>query len=99
MSTDTHADATDGDADPDAPGVSTAGYDDMLATLDVAIDEARRKIENGRVRDEAKEKVRVKQWRALGYLVDTRRKVANDRDLEELAEEIEALKADTEPEG
>lgn len=93
MSTDTHADATD-DADPDAPAVSTAGYDEMLDTLDVAIGEARRKIENGRVRDEEKEKVRIKQWRALGYLINVRRQVANDRDLEELAEEIEALKSD-----
>ena len=93
MSTDAHADGTDDD-DPDAPAVSTAGYDEMLDTLDVAIDEARRKIENGRVRDEEKEKVRIKQWRALGYLINVRRQVANDRDLEELAEEIEALKAD-----
>ena len=92
MSTDVGADATD------APDVSTADYDEMLATLDIAIDEARRKIENGRIRDVDREKARVKQWRALGYLINVRRQVANDRDLEALAEEIEELKADRTPE-
>ena len=92
MSTDMGTDATD------APDVSTADYDEMLATLDIAIDEARRKIENGRIRDVDREKARVKQWRALGYLINVRRQVANDRDLESLAEEIEELKADRTPE-
>ena len=92
MSTDVGTDATD------APDVSTADYDEMLATLDIAIDEARRKIENGRIRDVDREKARVKQWRALGYLINVRRHVANDRDLESLAEEIEELKADRTPE-
>lgn len=89
MSTDAPAPARDGDG-----AVSTADYDEMLDDLDVAISEARRKIESGRIRDEAKAKCRVKQWRALGYLIDIRRKVANDRDLEELADEIEDLKDD-----
>jgi hypothetical protein len=73
-------------------GETTADYDEMLATLDVAIDEAKRKIENGRVRDPDKEKIRVKQWRSLGYLINVRRQVTNDRDLEELAEQVEQLK-------
>ena len=92
MSTDVGTDATD------APDVSTADYDEMFATLDIAIDEARRKIEEGRIRDVDREKARVKQWRALGYLINVRRQVANDRDLEALAEEIEELKADRTPE-
>jgi ribosomal protein L13E len=92
MSTDVGTDATD------APDVSTADYDEMFATLDIAIDEARRKIEEGRIRDVDREKARVKQWRALGYLINVRRQVANDRDLESLAEEIEELKADRTPE-
>jgi hypothetical protein len=89
MSTDSSAGASD-----DAPAVDTADYGDMLDTLDVAIAEARRKIENGRVRDEDKEKVRIKWVRALAYAVNVRRQVANDRDLEALADEIEDLKAD-----
>jgi hypothetical protein len=64
----------------------------MLDTLDVAIEEARRKVESGRVRDATNETVRIKWVRALAYTVSIRRQVANDRDLEELAEQLEALK-------
>jgi hypothetical protein len=60
----------------------------------VAISEARRKIEDGRVRDPEREKVRIKWIRALAYTVNVRRQVANDRDLEELAQQVEELKAD-----
>ena len=72
--------------------VETVDYDSMLEDLDVAIEEARYKIENGRVRDAKKEKVRIKWVRALAYAVNVRRQVANDRDLQDLAEEIEELK-------
>lgn len=87
MSADTRADATGDDA-----SVSVADYGGMLEDLDAAIAQAREKIENGRVRDEEKEKVRIKWVRALAYAVNVRRQVANDRDLEELADEIETLK-------
>lgn len=90
MSADAPAAARDG------PDVSTADYDRMLDDLDVAIAEARRKIDEGRVRDPEREKVRCKQWRALAYLINVRRQVANDRDLESLAGEIEDLKANAE---
>ena len=89
MSTDARAGAAS-DGTPDR----VTDYDGMLADLDVAIAEAKRKIENGRIRDEAKEKARCSQWRTLGYLINVRRQVAADRDLEELAAEIERLKAD-----
>jgi hypothetical protein len=75
---------------------TTAGaseeYKKMLDTLDDAIEEARRKISNGRVRDEAKEKVRIKWVRALAYAVNVRRQVTADRDLAELAEEVDRIK-------
>jgi hypothetical protein len=67
-------------------------YDKMLDTLDDAIEEARRKISNGRVRDEAKEKVRINWVRALAYAVNVRRQVTADRDLAELSEEVDRLK-------
>ena len=70
----------------------TTDYEAMLESLDVAIAEAQRKIESGRVYDESKEKVRVKWIRALAYTINVRRQVANDRDLEELAEQVEQLK-------
>jgi hypothetical protein len=64
----------------------------MLESLDVAIAEAQRKIESGRVYDESKEKTRQGWIRALAYTINVRRQVANDRDLEELAEQVEQLK-------
>ena len=82
-----------GAGDDAAASVATTDYEDMLATLDVAIEEAQRKIESGRVYDAENEKVRIKWIRALAYTVNVRRQVANDRDLEELAEEVERLKA------
>lgn len=87
MSSDTHAGA-------ELPPVTehTTDYEGMLETLDVAIDEAQRKIENGRVRSPENEKVRIKWIRALAYSLNVRRQIANDRDLEELAAEVEALK-------
>lgn len=86
MSSDTYAGAG-------AVTETTTDYEEMLNRLDVAIEEAQYKIENGRVRDEGKEKVRIKWVRALAYAINVRRQVANDRDLEELAEQVEQLKA------
>jgi hypothetical protein len=88
--------SADANAGADGPEVNTTDYDGMLATLDVAIEEAQYKIESGRVRSPENEKVRIKWIRALAYAVNVRRQVANDRDLQELAEEIEELKADQE---
>jgi hypothetical protein len=69
----------------------TTNYEKMLDTLDVAIDEAKYKIENGRVRSPENEKVRIKWVRALAYALNVRRQIAHDRDLEELAEKMDAL--------
>ena len=85
-------DASTGAGDDDGASVSTTDYGDMLDTLDAAIEEAQRKVESGRVYDAENEKVRIKWVRALAYTVNVRRQVANDRDLEELADEIEQLK-------
>jgi hypothetical protein len=75
--------STDPDEDTD--------YAVMLDTLDTAIEEARRKVESGRVYDAENEKVRIKWVRCLAYAVNVRRQVTNDRDLEELGARIEAL--------
>lgn len=85
MSDDASAGATE-----DAPPADD--YEQMLAHLDTAIEEARRKVESGRVYNAENEKVRIKWIRALAYAVNVRRQVTNDRDLEELAEEVERLK-------
>lgn len=67
-------------------------YDEMLEALDVGIEEAKRKVEEGRVRDPEREKVRIKWIRVLAYAVNIRRQVTADRDLEDLAEEVDQLK-------
>lgn len=87
MSTDASADTRES---TDLPPVD---YDEMLATLDVAIEEAQRKIESGRVYDAKNETVRIKWIRALAYTVNVRRQVANDRTLEDLTERVEELEA------
>jgi len=86
------ADASAGTRDDDV-GAETDDYEEMLATLDVAIAEAQRKIESGRVYDAENEKVRIKWIRALAYAVNVRRQVTTDRDLEELTDRIEQLEA------
>jgi hypothetical protein len=63
----------------------------MLETLDVAIEEAREKVESGRVYNAENEKVRIKWIRALAYAINVRRQVVVDRDLEELTERIEEI--------
>lgn len=71
-------------------------YEQMLEQLDVAIEEALRKVEQGRVYDVENEKVRIKWIRALAYTVNVRRQVTQDRDLEELTERLEQLEAQRE---
>jgi uncharacterized membrane protein len=75
------------------PELRTSDYDDMLAELDKAIAELTEKIENGRIRDPERDKVRIKQYRALGYLIRTKQQVLEDVTLQELEAEIEELKA------
>lgn len=85
---------------PAAPDSSSSvDYDRMLDLLDVGIHEAARKLGgDGRIRDEEKEKVRIKWVRALAYSVNVRRQVANDAELAELHERVEALEAGEAPE-
>ena len=86
MSTDASGGASEDAADP-----GVADYDAMLDTLDVAIAECRRKIEEGRVRDAENEKVRIKRIRALAYTVNVRRQVANDRERAEVEKRLSRL--------
>lgn len=75
----------------DANADARDGREWLLALLDDAIDEAHRKVESGRVYDAENEKVRIKWINALARIAKARNKVANDRDLEELTERLEAL--------
>lgn len=79
---------------PPTPDLRTDNYDVMLDQLDGAITELTDKIETGRIRKPEHEKVRIKYYRTLGYLIRTKRQVLEDATLDDLATEIEALKAD-----
>lgn len=83
--------STDASTRAGSAETSSAEYDQMLEALDAAIDEARRKVENGRVYNPENEKVRVKWIRALAYAINVRRQVTVDRDLEELTERLETI--------
>ena len=77
---------------PPDPDLRTDNYDIMLEKIDRATEEIMDKIESGRIRNPETEKVRLKYYRTLGYLIRTKRKVLEDKTLQELEEEIEALK-------
>jgi hypothetical protein len=66
--------------------------DDMIASVDGAIAEVERKVKNGRVRSPENEKVRIKQYRALGYLLRTKLKILQQQELDEMWKMIEELK-------
>jgi hypothetical protein len=74
---------------PPTPDLGTDNYDAMLEKLDTAIDEITDKVENGRIRNPEYEKVRIKYYRALGYLIRTRRQVLEDRELQEFRAVLE----------
>ena len=82
------------DSEPTSEFV-TDDYDEMLASLETAIEEVTDKIESGRIRNPEHEKVRVKYYRALGYLVRTKQDLVESKTLEELAVEVEEMKTDT----
>lgn len=79
--------------DPATPDAPVADYDEMIDILNVGISEAVRKVDEGRVRSPENERVRIKWIRCLAYAVNIRRQVTNDRDLEELAERLDALES------
>jgi hypothetical protein len=65
--------------------------DEILALLEDGIEEAHRKVKDGRVYDAENEKVRIKWIRALAYAANVHRQIQNDRDLEELSRRLEQL--------
>ena len=73
------------------PDLRTDDYDTMLKQLDGAIDELTEKIENGRIRKPKHDEVRLKQYRTLGYLIRTKRKVLEDTTLQELEQRLAKL--------
>lgn len=78
------------------PDLRTDNYDVMLEQLNGAIENLTDKVENGRIRKPEHEKVRLKYYRTLGYLIRTKRKVLEDATLQELEERLAELEQDRE---
>jgi hypothetical protein len=78
---------------PDSLVEAANSREHLLEMLEGAIDEAHRKVEQGRVYDAENEKVRQGWVRSLGYLAGQYRQVLNDRELEEMAERIKRIEA------
>ncbi len=79
---------------PRVPGIDAEDMTDreeIIQSLRSARLELLDKIENGRVRDEEKERVRVKQWRALAYISKVELNALEDRDLEAFHDRLDAL--------
>ena len=68
-------------------------YDEKLDLLEDLIREVHEKIMNGRIRDEEKERARQGWHRVLRDHVAEWRKMKNDRDVAEIAEKLEELRA------
>lgn len=85
------ADRDDVEADGGDEEVETMGRAEVLSLLEAGLREAHRKVESGRVRDAENEKVRQGWIKALGYIAGQYRQVEKDRELEELAAEVERL--------
>jgi len=64
--------------------------------LEEAIQEARRKIDSGRVYDATNERVRIDWMKALARLINCHRKLLKDVELEQMQEDIEELKKELE---
>ncbi len=66
--------------------------DEALATLNDIVDHARYKsLGDGRIRSPEKERIRLKYLRVIVSAVGERRKLLQDKELEELAEKVEQL--------
>ena len=67
-------------------------YEVMLDKLDSSIDIMMYKIEEGRIKDPEKEKVRIQYHKTLKDTIATRLDVVEQRDLHTMAETVEELK-------
>lgn len=77
---------------PSKPSIADE-TDDMLRAIDTSIEELERKIEEGRVRDPEKERVRIKRHRALATALKTREDLLGRREREQMMERLDKIEA------
>ena len=72
--------------------------DEALAALNEIVDHARYKsFGDGRIRSPEKERIRLKYLRVMVSALDSRRQYLADKDIDELAKEVDRLKEEYEP--
>jgi len=76
----------------DAKPIEPTSRKAVAKWLEEAIQEARRKIDSGRVYDATNERVRIDWMKALARLINCHRKVLKDAEIEELKQEVEEIK-------
>lgn len=89
-------------SDADAPGDDVEGgaldVDRDLSRLEDAISACHKKITRGRIRNPEHERVRLQQYRALAYMLQTRTQIESARELEELSDRLDDIEAGIERE-
>lgn len=66
--------------------------DKILELLSESIGKLKNKIDNGRIKDEKKEKLKIEQYRALIYSCNTYNSVLKDKQLDDLDNQLTELK-------
>lgn len=84
---------TDDDADS-SNGAAARDRDQIIDALDDAIAECQRKIKSGRMTDADRERARQGWHQTLAKLANAYRLLSKDKQLDEMAERIDALEED-----
>lgn len=81
------------DSAPRHVDVASDRAEALAALRQVREEGLRKSLGNGRIRDEQKEKVRVRYLKVVVSACNAERRLLRDRDLDALAGEVDALKA------
>lgn len=66
--------------------------DKILELLSESIKNIKHKIDNGRIKDEKKEKLKIEQYRSLVYSCNTYNSILKDKQLDDLDNQLTELK-------
>lgn len=84
------------DSTPDAPtdvSADRSDRDDTLGDLDDVREYARYKVfGDGRIRDEGKERIRIRYLKTIAYAANVDRQIRRDKELEAMQRQIDELR-------
>lgn len=73
--------------------IKTLDRDAVLEILSNGLDSLKNKIDNGRVRDNKVEKVKIEQYRALIYGCVSYNTILKDKQIDDMTKDIETIKS------